>query len=270
MPELPEVETTRRGVEPHVQGRQIREVIVRNRQLRWPVPRGLTAKLRGQPITQIRRRGKYLVLDTPVGSLILHLGMSGSLRVSRGDEPPGPYDHVDIHCDGGIRLRLRDPRRFGSVHWTRRDPLQHALLRSLGPEPMEQSLAGHLYTTSRGRRVAVKQFLMNSHVVAGIGNIYASEILYRAGIHPQRAAGRIARDRYEQLARACREVMREAIRQGGTTLRDFVSGEGRPGYFSQALRVYGRGGESCQQCGGTIRQIVQGQRSTFYCPGCQR
>jgi formamidopyrimidine-DNA glycosylase len=271
MPELPEVETTRRGIAPHVTGRTVARVLVREPRLRWPVPRELIAELPGQTIAAVGRRGKYLLFKTAAGTALVHLGMSGSLRLIAAAARPDTHDHVDIVFTDGRALRLRDPRRFGSLLWTTQPPEEHPLLRDLGPEPLGEHFGGdYLFTAARGRKVAVKHFLMNSHVVVGIGNIYANEALYLAGIHPRRAAGRIGRERYHQLAAAIRRVLNEAIAAGGTTLRDFTNGVGEPGYFGTYLRVYGRGGEPCPQCQQPIREIRQGQRSTFYCPACQR
>lgn len=272
MPELPEVETTRRGIAPHVSGRRVTAVRVRERRLRQPVSPALETELSGQVVTEVVRRGKYLLLRSPAGTLIMHLGMSGSLRVLGADAPaPGAHDHLDIAFDGGTVLRLRDPRRFGLALWTWGDPFVHPLLARLGPEPLEEGFSGaHLHTLSRGRRSAVKTFIMDSHVVVGVGNIYASEALHQAGIHPLRAAGRVSAERYEQLAARIRTVLSEAIHQGGTTLRDFIGGDGRPGYFAQRLAVYGRAGEPCLACGAKIRSIRQLQRSSYFCPACQR
>jgi len=270
MPELPEVETTCRGIAPHITGQRVARVIVRNPQLRWPVPKRLARELSGQIIHGVERRAKYLLLNSDAGTAILHLGMSGSLKVVSTTEPPGKHDHVDIVFDRSA-LRLTDPRRFGSVHWTRRPAMQHPLIRPLGCEPLSKEFNGdYLYLRSRQRRVAIKQFLMNSHLVAGIGNIYASEALYMAGIHPKRAAGKVSLDRYRLLAEVIKEVLNEAIGQGGTTLRDFVNGEGKPGYFRQHLNVYGKAGQACISCRIPIREIRQGQRSSFYCPKCQK
>jgi len=270
MPELPEVETTCRGIAPHITGQRVTRVIVRNPNLRWPVSKRLGTELTGQTIDSVRRRAKYLLLNTAAGTAILHLGMSGSLRFIAATEPPGKHDHVDI-VFGQSALRLTDPRRFGSLHWTRRSALQHRLISPLGCEPLSDKFnADYLYEHSRSRRVAVKQFIMNSHIVVGIGNIYASEALYMAGIHPGRAAGRISRKKYRLLAEVIKEVLTDAIEQGGTTLQDFVNGEGKPGYFSQYLNVYGKAGEPCISCRVPIREIRQGQRSTFYCPKCQK
>ena len=270
MPELPEVETARRGIAPHLVGQAIKRAIVRNRQLRWPVPRDLDAQIAGQVVRQVERRGKYLLLRLPVGSLILHLGMSGSLRIIDSDIPPDKHDHVDFVLANGRCLRLRDPRRFGAVLFTRRDPLQHKLLRQLGPEPLGDEFDGDfLYVKSRGRKIAVKLFIMDSKMVVGIGNIYANEALFLAGIHPKRAAGRISRERCQRLSVAIKQVLRAAIRAGGTTLRDFTAEDGQPGYFSLKLNVYGRAGEPCLVCGTPIRHLTLGQRSTYYCPHCQ-
>jgi formamidopyrimidine-DNA glycosylase len=271
MPELPEVETTRRGIAQHVTGCTVARVIVREPRLRWPVQRALIEQLPGQTILAINRRGKYLLLQTTAGVALVHLGMSGSLRLIDVGVLPGTHDHVDIVFSDGRALRLRDPRRFGSLLWTTHPPEEHPLLRDLGPEPLGGDFSGdYLFTAARGRKVAVKHFIMNSHIVVGVGNIYANETLYLAGIHPRRAAGRIGRDRYHKLAAAIRRVLNESITAGGTTLRDFINGVGEPGYFGVYLRVYGRGGEPCPGCAQSIREIRQGQRSTFYCPACQK
>lgn len=270
MPELPEVETTRRGIQDHVTGRTVVEAIVRNRALRWPVTRGLGARLRGQRIGGVDRRAKYLLLRSETGTLIVHLGMSGSLRIVTADAPPEKHDHVDLVFEDGRALRFRDPRRFGAMLWTSDDPLEHKLLAGLGPEPFEESMDGdYLYETSRGRRTPLRNFLLDSRVVVGVGNIYANEAAFRAGIRPARAAGRIARSRYVDLAGHIKDVLAEAIEQGGTTLRDFVREDGQPGYFRISLQVYGREGEPCRRCGATIVRAVVGARSTFYCPQCQ-
>jgi formamidopyrimidine-DNA glycosylase len=271
MPELPEVETTRRGIAPHITGKKVADVIVRHHQLRWPVPRGLKQKLLGHAITSVSRRAKYLLITFDHGTLILHLGMSGSLRIIDGALPADKHDHVDILLNSTRALRLTDPRRFGAVLWTRGDPLHHELLAHLGPEPLTDDFNGqYLFHCSRGRKSSIKQFIMDGKVVVGVGNIYASESLFLAGIHPKRIAARISRQRYDTLAEAIKQILAAAIEQGGTTLRDFIGGDGKPGYFAQRLNVYGREGESCPRCGTLIRQIVQGQRSTYYCPHCQR
>jgi len=271
MPELPEVETTRRGIEPYVTGCMVEKMIVRERRLRWPIKKGLEQQLRGQRIINVSRRGKYLLLHTQAGTLIIHLGMSGSLRILPKDTAPLKHDHVDIVLDNQQYLRLRDPRRFGCVFWTTADPLQHDLLKNLGPEPLSDAFdADYLYTTSRKRKVAIKQFIMNSHIVVGVGNIYANEALFLAGIRPGLAAGRLSKSRCQQLVEAIKSVLHQAIQQGGTTLRDFTASDGNPGYFQLQLNVYGRGGEPCSRCGTVIKCLHQGQRATYYCPKCQK
>ena len=271
MPELPEVETTRRGIAPVLQGRRIAALVVREPRLRWPVPRTLAEEIAGQSVSAVRRRAKYLLIDLEHGSLILHLGMSGSVRVLPSGTPLVDHDHIDILLDSGLALRFNDPRRFGSLLWTRSDPLTHPLLVRLAPEPLEPAFdADYLYAVSRGRRVAIKQFLMNSHVVVGVGNIYASEALFRARVHPRRAARRLKRAEIARLVRGIKSVLTTAIRVGGTTLRDYVGADGNPGYFRQRLYVYERAGKPCRVCRTPIRQITQGQRSTYYCPRCQR
>jgi formamidopyrimidine-DNA glycosylase len=271
MPELPEVETTRRGIAPWIEGRRIRELVVRERRLRWPIPARMAGNLHGVRVRDLRRRGKYLLLGTARGTALIHLGMSGSLRVLQQDRPPGRHDHYDIVLDSGHRIRFTDPRRFGSLLWTEGDPCRHRLLAALGPEPLEPGFDGtYLWQRARGRRVAIKQLLMNASIVVGVGNIYASEALFLAGISPRRAAGRISRADMTRLADSVREVLQHALAFGGTTLRDFVGGEGEPGYFRNELRVYERAGEPCRRCGTAVRHITQGQRSTYYCPSCQR
>lgn len=271
MPELPEVETTRSGIAPYVTGIPVTAVIVRERRLRWPVPRGLESRLRGTAFRQVERRAKYLLFHTDRGCMIVHLGMSGSLRIVEQGRPAEKHDHVDIVFASGYSLRFRDPRRFGSIHWTGADPLRHKLLCSLGPEPLSDELSGrYLHGRARGRRIAVKNFIMDSGIVVGVGNIYASEALFGAGILPRRAAGRVSLPCYERLACEIKEVLRQALRKGGTTLRDFVGGDGEPGLFSQDLQVYDRAGQPCLRCRTSIRLIRQGQRSSYYCPTCQR
>ena len=270
MPELPEVETTRRGIEPHVVGRSVARVIVRNAHLRWRVPDKLKKELPGQVIQSASRRGKYLLLVTHAGTVILHLGMSGSLRVAPCDQPADKHDHVDIALDNGDCLRLRDPRRFGAVLWTHDDPLTHKLLKDLGPEPLGPDFNGaYLFHTSRKRKRAVRDFLLDGHVVAGVGNIYANESLFLAGIRPSRAAGRLTQTQCEALVRTIRQTLNRAIKAGGTTLRDFRQASGQPGYFQLSLHVYGREGEPCPTCGTPIRARRQGQRTAFFCPKCQ-
>ncbi len=271
MPELPEVETTRRGIEPYLKNRTVKSVTVRNPRLRWPIPKTIEKNLIGQKILRIKRRAKYLLIETAVGTLILHLGMSGSLRISAIGTAYRKHDHFALTLSNGKELRLHDPRRFGAVLWTKSDVSQHPLLTSLGPEPLEKDFnADHLYHSNQHRKVSIKQQIMNSKIVVGVGNIYASEALFLAGIHPKRAARRISKVRIERLVAAIKSVLTDSIQQGGTTLRDFVRENGEPGYFSQHLNVYGKAGEPCPSCGKIIKQIVLGQRSTYYCPNCQR
>lgn len=271
MPELPEVETTRRGIAPALAGGIIRKLIVRDRRLRWPVPADLEQRLRGVAVQQLSRRAKYLLLETERGTALMHLGMSGSLRIVKATEAPEHHDHFDLVTQSGDIVRFNDPRRFGALLWAGSTPLQHPLLASLGPEPLEPGFSGHhLYASARGRRGAIKQHIMNSQVVAGVGNIYANEALYRAGIHPARSAGRISLARMDRLATAIRSVLEDAIRVGGTTLRDYRGGDGKPGYFRQQLNVYEREGAPCHGCETPIKRRVQGQRATYYCGHCQR
>lgn len=269
MPELPEVETTLRGIEPQLLNQRIAHVIVRDPRLRWPVPPEVT-NAEGQKVMGLSRRGKYLLLHLEKGGLIIHLGMSGSLRILQQALAPEKHDHVDVELESGVCLRFNDPRRFGAFLWVDGEMENHQLLRNLGPEPLSAAFsADHLYRLSRHRRVAIKNFIMNGHIVVGVGNIYASEALFMAGIHPQRAAGRVSLQRYEGLEAAIRDVLGRAIKQGGTTLRDFVNSDGAPGYFAQELLVYGRAGSDCFQCASPISQKVIGQRSSYYCPNCQ-
>ncbi len=270
MPELPEVETTRRGIAPHLLGAQVCDVVVRDRRLRWPVPRNLRQRLLGHTFHRVERRAKYLLLYTNTGCLILHLGMSGSLRILPTTSPVAKHDHLDIVLTNGKCLRLRDPRRFGSVHWTAA-PDRHFLLVHLGPEPWDEEFSGnYLHQRSQGRKATVKSFIMDAKTVVGVGNIYASESLFAAGIHPGRHAGRISKARYVRLAQAIIAVLDAAIVRGGTTLRDFVASDGSPGYFRQELQVYDRADAPCRNCGQPIRRRVLSQRASYYCPSCQR
>ena len=271
MPELPEVEVTRRGLVPHLLGRRVARLVVRQPMLRWPIPDSLGRRLRGRGFVDLSRRGKYLIAGlAPSGHLLLHLGMSGSLRIVPADAPAGPHDHVDMVLDDGHALRLRDPRRFGCLLWTD-DPASHPLLAKLGVEPLSPGFdARWLYEMTRGRHAAVKTVLMDSHLIAGVGNIYANEALFRAGIHPARPAGRIGLARLGKLVIAVRETLEAAIDAGGSTLRDFTDSMGRPGYFQQQYLVYGRGGLPCVVCGKPIASMRQTGRATFYCPSCQR
>lgn len=270
MPELPEVETTCRGIEPHIIGKTFQQVVVRQPQLRWPVTPGIAQALKGERVTAVGRRAKYLLLQSTGGTAIVHLGMSGSLRILTKLSPAGPHDHVDFLLSGSLALRYTDPRRFGSILWTNDDPLQHPLLETLGPEPLANSFSGdYLWKRARGRKAPVKNFIMDGKMVVGVGNIYASEALFRAGIHPGRQARRISLARYQSLVSHIKAVLGEAITQGGTTLRDFVDSDGQPGYFSQSLQVYGRAGEPCNRCSAAIKSRVIGQRNTFFCTRCQ-
>ncbi len=271
MPELPEVETTRRGIAPHLTGQTVTRVVVREPRLRWPIPEDLDTRLRGQVIHRVERRGKYLLLGTDRGTALLHLGMSGNLRLLPANMPPGKHDHVDIELASGQCLRFNDPRRFGALLWSRNPPDTHPLLSHLGPEPLDDAFSGsYLHALAHGRRIPVKAFIMNNRVVVGVGNIYANEALFRAAIHPSRASGCISRVRYERLAGAIRTVLTDAIAEGGTTLRDFTNSSGQPGYFQQRLQVYGHSRRPCPRCGTTIRLNRRlGQRATYYCPGCQ-
>ena len=279
MPELPEVETTLRGIEPALSGRTVVEVIVRNPSLRWRVPEEVK-QARGGRVVRCWRRAKYLLIELAgeetgassiEGGLLIHLGMSGSLRISDAEDAPRKHDHVDVVLDSGKCIRFNDPRRFGVFSWWAPPAESHRLLRDLGPEPLSGPFSGtYLRQKSRGRKAAVKNFIMDGKIVVGVGNIYASEALFMAGIHPSRPAGRISAARYEALAAAIRDVLSRAIRRGGTTLRDFLNAEGNPGYFAQELLVYEREGLPCFQCQTPLRRKVIGQRSSYYCPRCQR
>jgi formamidopyrimidine-DNA glycosylase len=271
VPELPEVETTRRGLSPFVTGVRIAGLVVRNKHLRWPIADELPDIIRDQTISHISRRSKYLLFHLDRGALIAHLGMSGSLRVIASSAPPGPWDPFDIVLAGpeALCLRLRDPRRFGALLYST-DPFTHPLIASLGPEPLDPDFQGStLYARARGRTLAIRDFLLNGRIVAGIGNIYANEALFLAGIRPDRSAGRISRVRFEALASAIVTVLTRALEAGGTTLKDFAGGDGRPGYFQQQLQVYGRTGEPCYHCAAPIRRLTESGRSSFYCPECQ-
>jgi formamidopyrimidine-DNA glycosylase len=275
MPELPEVETTRRGLAPHVEGRRVRAVTLRRPDLRWPIPPEIRERLPGQRIEAVRRRAKYLLLDTAAGSALLHLGMSGSLRVLPADTPVAAHDHVDIVLEDARGkpdrvLRFNDPRRFGCLLWQPPGTV-HPLLAELGPEPLSDAFDGDLlFALSRGRKAPVKTFLMDQAVVVGVGNIYAAEALFAAGISPLRPAGRVSRERYAALAAAVKRILAHAIERGGTTLRDFISPDGAPGYFELELLAYGRGGEPCPRCGRPLKQAAIGQRTTVWCGHCQR
>jgi formamidopyrimidine-DNA glycosylase len=275
MPELPEVETIRRGIAPHLVDQVIARVIIRNPSLRWPISNDLPEILTGLTIQAVTRRAKYLLLNCGLGTLIFHLGMSGSLRVlptgpGYSNAPPEKHDHFDLVLSNQAILRLRDPRRFGAVLWHTGNILQHPLLINLGPEPLTADFnVQQLFGKTRGSRLGIKQVLMNNRMVVGIGNIYANEALFLAGIHPKTAAGRIASTRYEKLVQAIKQTLQQAIEAGGSSLRDFVKSDGSPGYFQQQYRVYGRGGQCCKRCDHIIKQIKQNERSSFYCPNCQ-
>jgi formamidopyrimidine-DNA glycosylase len=269
MPELPEVEVTRKGIAPHLVGRTIAAVTVREPRLRWRVPASVRS-LAGRKVLAVKRRGKYLLLDCGGGHLILHLGMSGSLRLVAPGTDPGKHDHFDLAVGNKI-LRLRDPRRFGAVLWTARPPEEHPLLRHLGIEPLSRAFDGdRLHSLTRPHRTSIKQFLMDGGRVVGVGNIYASESLFLAAIHPRTRANRLSRERCARLARAIKDTLRAAIRAGGSSLRDFVGSDGERGYFQSRARVYDREDKRCERCGARIRRVVQGQRATYYCPRCQR
>ncbi|ADN74350.1 DNA-(apurinic or apyrimidinic site) lyase; Formamidopyrimidine-DNA glycosylase [Ferrimonas balearica DSM 9799] len=270
MPELPEVEVTRLGIAPHLEGRVVEEVIVRNPRLRWPVD-PLIQQLVGQTILSVTRRAKYLLVDTEAGVLILHLGMSGSLRVLDPVPEPGKHDHLDLVLDSGAVLRLNDPRRFGAAIWWQLPLDAQPLLNKLGPEPLTAAFnAEQLAAALKGKTSAIKTALMDNHVVVGVGNIYANEALFAAGIHPKRAAGNLSKARLAKLVEEVKAVLARAIQQGGTTLKDFTQADGKPGYFVQQLNVYGRGGQACVQCGAQLKEIKLGQRATVYCGHCQR
>jgi formamidopyrimidine-DNA glycosylase len=271
MPELPEVETTRRGVEPHVVGRRIARLLVHERRLRWPVAADLPRRVAGQRVLRAGRRAKYLLLEVERGTLILHLGMSGSLRVLPSATPRLTHDHLDFELDSGQTLRFNDPRRFGSLHFTDQDPATHPLLADLAPEPLEAQFDGdYLWRVTRRRKVAIKQLIMNARLVVGVGNIYASEALFRARIRPRRQARNLTQAECARLAKSIRAVLAMAVKVGGTTLRDYVGADGSPGYFRQKLYVYERADRPCRLCATPVRHFTQGQRSTYWCPTCQQ
>lgn len=270
MPELPEVETTKNGITPHILHKTVAQVIVRHPTLRWPIPKNLSELLTLHTVTAIERRGKYILLTINHGTLILHLGMSGVLRIVQNDTPVAKHDHVDIQFKNGTCLRFSDPRRFGCVLWTDEDPRQHDLLKSLAPEPLAREFnAEYLFAKSRKKTVSAKQFLMNNHHVVGVGNIYANEALFAAGVSPKRKAGKLTLNESTMLVTEIKKVLRKAIKFGGTTLKDFTNSDGKPGYFRNELQVYGRGGEPCPKCGTTLKEIRQGGRATVYCGKCQ-
>ena len=271
MPELPEVETTLRGIEPHILNKEITSISVRNPSLRWPVPvNSLKDNLVSNSFLSIRRRGKYLILESLKGFVLIHLGMSGCLRIFDNNSAPEKHDHIDVCFDDNSILRYTDPRRFGSFLWTE-EPESHVLINKLGPEPLGNEFSGtHLFKKSRKKKMPVKNFIMDSQVVVGVGNIYASEALFLAGIRPKKNAGKVSYDQYESLASEIRNLLNKSIEKGGTTLRDFVGGDNKPGYFKQQLNVYGRSGEECKVCRSILKNLKIGQRGSVYCPKCQK
>lgn len=269
MPELPEVEVSRMGISPHVTNQTVTKIIVRNPKLRWPVPDEI-CQIEGQVIRRVTRRAKYLMLETDAGYAIVHLGMSGSLRVLPSDIPPEKHDHVDLCLSSGEILRYNDPRRFGAWLWQSGEG-EHSVLAKLGPEPLSETFTvAYLQDKAKGKRTAVKQFIMDNHVVVGVGNIYANESLFAAGIHPKREAGKISAQRLGLLVEEIKSVLSFAIKQGGTTLKDFKNADGKPGYFAQELQVYGKGGEPCPRCDKPLSEVKIGQRATVYCSDCQK
>ena len=271
MPELPEVETCRSGIEPHILNQIIKDIVIRQHKLRWPIPKKLPEYATKQRIKAVTRRGKYLLINLETGTIIIHLGMSGSIRICNPSTPAGKHDHIDIICDNNKAIRLTDPRKFGCVLWTKNDPLTHKLLNKLGPEPLDSEFNDDmLYNASRKRTCSIKSYIMNSHIVVGVGNIYACEALFLAGINPKRKSGSLTKTRYQKLTTQIKKTLRAAIKQGGTTLKDFTRENGQPGYFAQELNVYGRAGLPCVVCHKPLTQITQQQRSTFYCTKCQK
>ena len=271
MPELPEVETTCRGIEPHLKGKKVSALVVRNSSLRWPIPTDLASRIEGKALRSVVRRGKYLLLNFDGGALLVHLGMSGSLRIVSPKEPPGYHDHVDLQFGAKLCLRYTDPRRFGCWLWAEDEVLSHKLLRDLGPEPLSEAFtAQYLYQKSRGKKQNLKTFVMDSHVVVGVGNIYANEALFLARLRPRRAAASLTLPKAALLVDHIKAVLSAAIEQGGTTLKDFVGGDGKPGYFQQQLLVYGRGDEPCRVCHTALKEVRVSNRATVYCANCQR
>jgi formamidopyrimidine-DNA glycosylase len=271
MPELPEVETTLRGIAPHIEGQTVKQIIVRQPKLRWPVPEILGQTLTGLSIQSVSRRAKYLLFNTDKGTMLLHLGMSGSLRIMSAAQIAGKHDHIDFIFNDDTVLRFNDPRRFGAVLWTTAPVTEHQLLKDLGPEPLLEDFDGELlYSLSRRRKMPIKSFIMDSHIVVGVGNIYANEALFMAGIQPSRQAGKISLLRYKKLAGCIRIILQHAIRQGGTTLRNFVNESGNPGYFKHQLSVYGRAGLPCFHCQQPLKEIRLSNRTTVFCGDCQR
>ncbi|NOQ13918.1 MAG: bifunctional DNA-formamidopyrimidine glycosylase/DNA-(apurinic or apyrimidinic site) lyase [Methyloprofundus sp.] len=270
MPELPEVETTLRGISPHIKNQIVSKVIIRQPKLRWPIPAELPQLIEQQTLKSLSRRAKYLLLHFNTGTLLIHLGMSGSLRILSTDTPYAKHDHFELVFKHQKIMRLTDPRRFGAVLWLGIEPYKHTLLSNLGPEPLSNDLTGqYLYEKSRHKKVSIKQFIMNQAIVTGVGNIYCTEALFYAGISPVRAAGNISLKRYQTLVMQIKKTLSLAIEQGGTTLRDFVGSDGTPGYFKQQLSAYGRSGLPCTHCQQALTEIKQAQRTTVYCTHCQ-
>lgn len=268
MPELPEVEVSRMGITPHVTGQSVIQIVVRNPKLRWPIPDEIK-QIEGQVIRRVTRRAKYLMLETDIGYAIIHLGMSGSLRVLPAGTPPEKHDHVDLCLSNGEMLRYNDPRRFGAWLW-QAGGSEHPVLQKLGPEPLSEAFtAEYLQAKTLGKRTAIKQLIMDNHVVVGVGNIYANESLFMAGIHPKREAGKVSAKRLTRLVADIKAVLAFAIEQGGTTLKDFKNADGKPGYFAQELQVYGKGGQPCPRCDKPLSELKIGQRATVYCSVCQ-
>ena len=270
MPELPEVEVCRLGIQPHVINQVVAEVIVRNAKLRWPIPEEVTL-LSGQRIIKVERRAKYLLLRFTTGTLLLHLGMSGTIRIIQNDVAVKKHDHFDLVFQNNTVLRLNDPRRFGAVLWLAEHLDTQNLLTKLGPEPLSDEFAyGHLFEKAKNKKVPIKTFLMNNHNVVGVGNIYANEVLFLAGVLPTTTAGSLSEATFDKITDIIKQVLSAAIKQGGTTLKDFTQADGRPGYFAQSLNVYGRAGEKCLQCQTILEEIRQSNRSSVFCPNCQQ
>lgn len=270
MPELPEVETIMCGLKPHLEGALIHDVVIRCPKLRWPIPHDLKSNLTAQKIIQLSRRGKYLLMRMTTGTLIIHLGMSGSLHMITRIAPVKPHDHVDVIFSNHMLLRYNDPRRFGAILWTEENPLQHALLKTMGIEPLDADFTGqYLKQRALKRHTPIKSFIMNSKIVVGIGNIYAAEALFLAGIHPLTPTHLLSLQQCDQLVKSIKAILKHAISEGGTTLKDFVNSEGKPGYFSQKLNVYGRVGLPCMVCHSPLQSMTLGQRSTVFCETCQ-
>ncbi len=271
MPELPEVETTLRGISAHIKQQTIAKAIIRQYQLRWPIPANIQQLLANKSIAKLERRGKYILLRTNSGTIIIHLGMSGNLRILTKPTPPKRHEHLDLIFHNNKILRFTDPRRFGAFLWVEGDPYEHPLLRNLGVEPLTKEFSGqYLLSQAKGRTIAIKTLLMNNAIVTGVGNIYAAEALFASCIYPAVPAKSLSIERLDKLVKCIKLILRQAIKRGGTTLKDFVNSEGKPGYFSSQLKVYGRNGSPCMVCGKTLERMLLGQRSTVYCGSCQR